>query len=153
MKFPEGFNIEKPHLDKFVGIAKEIGLKGEGAQKVADFYVEMQRQANEQHISMITKWGEEAKADPEIGGANFDKTLTDARRVLAKVGSPDLNKLLGSTGLGNHKEMIKLLAKLAPLVKEDALPGGSGGAPNASSEYAALKEAFPNSPEMWGSPQ
>jgi len=154
VKTPEGFKIEKTQFDKFTGIAKEAGLKSESAQKVFDLYVEMQKQAGEQQVEMITKWAEEAKTDAEIGNANWDKSLVGAQRVMDKLATPELRNLLSVTGLGNHKEVIRLLSKVSAFVTEDKLPGGDGGHANAEQDrQAALKEAFPNSPEMWGGKQ
>jgi hypothetical protein len=154
VKTPEGFKIEKSQFDKFTSIAKESGLKSEGAQKLFDHYIEMQKQAGEQQVETITKWAEEAKTDAEIGNANWDKSLVGAQRVMDKLATPELRSLLSVTGLGNHKEVIRLLSKVSAFVTEDKLPGGDGAAANADQDrQAALKEAFPNSPEMWGGKQ
>lgn len=151
VKFPEGVKFEKTRLDQFTKIAKEIGLKSEGAQKMADFYVEMRRAEATAQVEMITKWAEDAKADKEIGGSAFEENVKVAKRALDRVGSPALKELLATSGFGNHVEVIRLFAKIGKVIAEDRLPGGDDNDPNKEpSLEEQVKEAYPASPGMWG---
>lgn len=150
MKFPDGFKIDAPAVDKFLGVAKKAGLKSESAQAVADLYVEMQNSAAAAQDATIVQWAEEAKSDPEIGGANFDKSLVAAKKALDKLATPELRKFLSESGMGNHKEVIRMLARVGNGVSEDRLvDGGEKGRPPETSRIEQLKAAFPNSPDMW----
>jgi hypothetical protein len=148
IKFPEGVQFDKPYLDKFTALAKEAGLKSDGAQKLADFYVEMQKDLGEKQVETITKWAEDAKADKEIGGANFDQNLSVAKKALDRVATPALRELLATSGLGNHVEVIRLFANIGKSISEDRLPGGDPTKQGEPSLEQQVKEAFPNSPTM-----
>lgn len=151
LTFPKDFTPDKKLIDAFLPLAKDLGLKSEGAQKLMDLYVGAQNAQAQQHMETTTKWAEEARADPEIGGANFDANLAVAQRALGRLGTPGLKDLLAKSGLGNHKDVIRLFANIGKLISEDRLPGAkppeSGG---DLDRQAQLKAAFPNSPELWG---
>jgi hypothetical protein len=151
---PEGMKLEQKGLDAFTGWVKENKIDGKAAQKLFDQQVEAQKQAEQQRLATVTGWAEETKADKEIGGVNFDQTMAAAKRIIDRVASPGLRELLQQSGLGNHKEVIRFMAKIGSLISEDRLPGGgNGAAPGGTpSRYDLLKEAYPNSPEMWGQP-
>jgi hypothetical protein len=61
----------------------------------------------------VAAWGREAQSDPEIGGVNWDANLAAARSVIAKYGDADLKEMLNRTGVGNRRELVRLLAKIA----------------------------------------
>jgi hypothetical protein len=149
VKFAEGVSFEQSRVEQFTKLAKEIGLKSEGAQKIADFYSEMVKGAAEEQVAITTKWAEEAKADKEVGGAAFDQNLAVAKKALDRVGSPALKELLARSGLGNHVEVIRLFAKIGKSISEDRLPGADPAAGGEPSLEQQLHEAYPNSPGMF----
>lgn len=148
IKIPEGVQFDKPYLDRFTTLAKEVGLKSDGAQKLADFYVAMQREQSEKQVETITKWAEDAKTDKEIGGANFDQNLATAKKAMDRLASPALRELIAASGLGNHVEMIRLFATIGKSISEDKLPGSDPAKSGEPSLEQQVKEAFPNSPTM-----
>ena len=83
--------------------------------------------------ALKASWANEAKAAPDIGGTNFDQNLGLAKRGIETYFSPDFVKLLDSSGLGNHPEMIRGFMKIGKTVSQDTfVSGGSGQTPNAS---------------------
>src|SRR5690606_5468301 len=64
------------------------------------------------------------RADPEFGGANYDKTLADAKSAAVSLFG---EQFLQRTPLGNDPDFIKGLVKLhrAGLVKGDFVAGGN----------------------------
>lgn len=124
---PEGSNVDKGLLDSFVTFAKDHKIPVEAGQKFVDSVVAVAQKAAERSQTAVqetvTKWAEEARADKEIGGANFDKSVADAKKALAQFGSPDLTDMLNRSGLGNHKSVIAFMAKVGRAVAEDRLPG------------------------------
>lgn len=125
---PKGVAVDQGMMDSFKGIAKEIGLTTDTAQKMADWYFKTNSEAAQKFQSgreeMITKWAEEAKTDKEIGGDKFDGSVKLAQSALRQFGSPALTQILNETGLGNHREMIALFAKIGKAVSEDKTPKG-----------------------------
>jgi hypothetical protein len=140
IKVPDGASIDKASMEGFVKVAGELGLDSVKAQKIADHYFSMQKTSLAAQAEQSTKWAEEAKADPEIGGAKFDATLDVAKKALDRFGGTDLKELLVSTGLGNHKAIIRAFAKAGQAIAEDKIAptaGMSGGGELSPAEIAA----------------
>jgi hypothetical protein len=137
---PKGVEADQGMLEGFKGIAKDLGLKSEQAQKVADWYFknaqEIGQKAQVAQEQQVVKWAEEAKADKEIGGPNFDANLKTAQQALRQFGDPALTKLLNETGLGNHKAMIGLFAKIGKAIAEDRMPKGPVSAGDGTQQEA-----------------
>ena len=80
LAFPDGFVRDEEMLGQFQAIAKEAGIKGEAAQKIADLYIAGQKRMadafareSKSVIDRINKqWITENHADPEFGGENFE---------------------------------------------------------------------------------
>lgn len=146
IKAPEGLALDEALLGEFTPLAKELGLSNEKAQKLADFYGKT-AQANAQRQveawnQTINGWLTEAKADKEIGGANFDASVADAKSFINAFGDASLKQALDLTGVGNHPAFIKAFAKAGKAVREANLHfGGAGqGAPKdvARSMYPTM---------------
>lgn len=60
--------------------------------------------------SQVERWGFESRA---AFGAEFEQAVADARSLIARYGDDDLRAALNQTGLGNHKALIRLLARIA----------------------------------------
>ncbi len=143
---PKGVEFDQGMLDGFKGLAKEIGIKSEDAQKVADWYfksaqefVQRSQVAQEQQV---VKWAEEAKADPVIGGAAFEGNLKTAQQALRQFGDPALTKLLNETGLGNNKVMIGLFARIGKAISEDRMPKGPVAAADGQKQEVPLEQTL-----------
>jgi len=66
----------------------------------------------EQQAALRTEWANTVKADPELGGANYDKTVSMAAVALDKFFDEDTRKMLNVTGLGNYPGVVKGWAKI-----------------------------------------
>lgn len=124
---PEGFKFDPKQLDTVKALFKESGLDSPKAQKIADYYFGLQKTAVEQQKEQVLKWGEESKADPEIGGAKFEQTVNDAKRAISRFGSKELVDMLDATGLGNHKAVLSTLARIGKMIAEDKASIGPAG--------------------------
>ncbi len=109
--------------------AKALGLTNEQAQGLV--------QARESQLSaMSTQFLDEAKADPEIGGAKFEETVKHAlvgRDWLFPEGG-DRDLIIGwfdRTGLGNHKAFLRAMARIGKARAEDTPVSGSTSTGNA----------------------
>ena len=85
------------------------------------------RQA-EQIETIRTGWLESSKSDKEFGGEKLEQNLGVAKGALDKFGSPELNQLLVSTGLGNHPEVIRLMYRVGAAISQDTFVAGSAPA-------------------------
>ena len=141
-KAPEGVSMDKAALEKFVPIAKELNLTQEQAQKVVDLYAggilpAVHQQLAEAHVQQVEQWLEAARTDKEIGGAQFDASVSIAKKALDSFGTPELKAALDDSGLGNHPEVIRLLANIGKRISEDglaSLQSGGGGAKRSPAE-------------------
>jgi hypothetical protein len=122
---PEGVAIDEEMLGEFSGVAKDLNLTQEAAQKVVDLAAKM-RQADAAAIVQVrADWLQATQIDAEIGGDKLGENLATAKRGLEAYGSPALRELLNSTGLGNHPEVIRLLVKAGKTASEDTFVKGA----------------------------
>jgi hypothetical protein len=143
---PDGVEMDKERLDAFKPMAKALDLSQEQAQQLIDFdnkRVQADKAASDEYYSnLMTEWQENVRNDKEIGGTAFDSSLSDAAKAMEAFGSPALYEVLEATGMGNHPEVIRVLARVGKAVKDDMIrTGGTAGAPAAKDPAKIL---FPN---------
>jgi hypothetical protein len=121
-KAPEGVEQLDPQaLAVFEPIAKELGLSQEQAQKLVDIYPQIQQQQAEVWSKQVTDWGEQVKADKEIGGDKLTASVGQAQKALDQFGTPALREYLHTSGLGNHPELVRAFAKVGKMMSEDKI--------------------------------
>jgi len=128
---PEGFEkLDEETVAAATPVFKELGLTNEQANKLVpvagEFAKKIIAERDQQFIGQIMEqrksWLEEAKADKEIGGANWDASLADAGRALDRLGFPKGSPLrvsLDESGYGNNPELVRLLARAGKAIGED----------------------------------
>ncbi|MGC8493651.1 MAG: hypothetical protein ACP5SH_18165 [Syntrophobacteraceae bacterium] len=130
--FPDAFKLENQDLTEFKSFAKEQDLTQEQAQKVLDFAGPKIRQMIEQPYKawndLQTKWQEEVRIDPEIGGTKYEQSVREAGNVfVAGEANPfvrtepeakALREALNTTGAGNNPAIVKLFVKMGRLLAE-----------------------------------
>lgn len=123
LKMPEGVEVDQAMLDQFAPTFKELGLTTKQAQALADKFIEAQAkhgEAQAQNWAKLTgEWVDQAKADPEIGGAKWDATVKNASGVVKRFGNDAFRDYLNASGAGNHPEMIRFMAKVGAMIGED----------------------------------
>jgi hypothetical protein len=129
---PEGFEkLDDTAVEAATPVFKELGLSNEQANKlvpvVADYAKRIVEQRDEQLMGTILEqrkaWLEEAKADKEIGGPNWDSTMQAAARAFDRLGFPKGSPLrvsLDESGYGNNPELIRFAAKVGKEIGEDS---------------------------------
>lgn len=137
-KAPEGQEYDSNLLSAFEAAAKDANLPQDAAQKLLDKMApQLAERQGEQVLAIRKDWFEQSKADKEFGGDKLEVNLAIAKKALDTFGTPELNKLLVSTGLGNHPEMIRLMFKAGKAISEDSfVPGGT--APTSKTNAAAV---------------
>lgn len=143
---PEGIQLDATVVDEIKGLAKELGVSQEAAQKIADVAAKSTQAVATQQADTVKSiqdgWIAETKADKEIGGDALDTNLAKARAAMEATTTPQLRMLLAKTGLGNNPEVIRHFLKIAPAFASDSsLP--SGQAPSDGTKSAA-KVLYPN---------
>ncbi|MHB0785584.1 hypothetical protein [Bradyrhizobium sp. 5.13L] len=157
---PEGVQVDQEMVDALAPAFKEIGLTGKQAQQLADKFTEMQTKRATEYAnkpegqwSMASyayfqkngtpdKWADTAKSDKDIGGTKWDGTVSTAVRAVNTLGSPGLKEYFEASGAGNHPEVIRFMAKVGAMIKEDnPADGGAGG---SGKPVDAAHMLFPN---------
>ena len=126
-KAPEGMELDTAAVDQFKGLAAELKLAPESAQKVVDLYAGIKQAEAQAFADQVKAGGDEGKADKEIGGKNLDVTLASARKVIDTFGGDGVKSLLDSTGMGNHPDVVRMLAKIGKAISEDTMERGMSG--------------------------
>ena len=106
-------------------LAKELGLSKDAAQKLVNRDVALRVEGEKRITAAIeqqkTRWADQTRSDTEVGGQNLDRSLGDARTVLDKFGTPAFKKEITESGYGNNVELIRLLARVGKVMREDNL--------------------------------
>lgn len=143
LKLPEGSNLDASYLEQTKALAKELGLSQEAAQKLVERDSGLMSSAHERNMATVREkteqWAKDAQADKEIGGNNFQSSVTDARTALDKFGTPEFKNMLNQSGVGNHPELIRLLARVGKAMREDKMVTTSSQPARAQKSFA---EAF-----------
>ncbi|HGE8503701.1 peptidase [Serratia ureilytica] len=138
---PEGQELDANALAVFEPIAKELGLSQEQAQKLVDIYPQIQQQQAEAWSKQVSDWGEQVKADKEIGGDKFNASVGAAQRALDQFGNTELREYLNASGLGNHPALVRFCAKVGKAMAEDTfVVPNQGGQRSAADILYGKKE-------------
>lgn len=136
---PEGYQADSAVMDKFQGIARELNLTQEQAQKLVALDAERVAASGEaqkaQFAQQVDAWVGELKNDQTFGGANFDGNVKVAQKAMADFGTPELKQMLETSGLGSHPEVVRLFHRIGQQLGEGAVhrestqvPAGQGWA-------------------------
>lgn len=127
-------SLEESDLERIATEGRELGLSSEECQGLVDLEDRVSKQFQERQMDHVKEvrgtWIKEAETDKEIGGENFKENLELSKRVIDKFGSDGFKKLVEDTDFGNHKEVIRVFARIGKLMGEDNLvhsktpPGG-----------------------------
>ncbi len=140
----EGVKLDDGQVEAASAVFKDLNLTQEQAQKLVDFQATQMQSQAEAWSKQVKDWGDEIKADPEVGGEAYDANAGKARSLIKRFGSEELSSYLNETGLGNHPHLFKFVLKLAQGIGEDATPPGTTKAPTpADSEAALHRELYP----------
>jgi hypothetical protein len=125
LKLPDKAVLDATAVERSAAFAKAHGLSQEAAQKQLEHtnaelaaFVDAQQAA---FASTTKAWVDVVKADPELGGANFDTTIKDSKAAIDRFATPEFKKALSDTGFGNHPELVRVFAKIGKAMANDGL--------------------------------
>lgn len=123
LSLPENSLLNDESLSKLSETAKELGLSNEQAQKLVesqnDAVSNYQQQAEQNWKQQIDSWSDAVKNDKEMGGDNFDQTITHAQAAIEKFAPPEFKDALNESGYGNHPELVRTFARIGKWIGED----------------------------------
>lgn len=137
---PEGFTIDAKDVEIATPVLKELGLSNDAANKLVPVMaqvianrVEALQNAQLQQVSAWRKERfDEARNDPEVGGAKWEESLALSAKALDQFGAPKgspFRNALDESGWGNHVEMVRMFAKIGRAIGEDSFTRADAGAP------------------------
>lgn len=145
VKAPEGSNFDQDAFAAVAPVLKEMNISDKGAQQLVDAYAtkvlpliekRYEEQAQLQTAELRKTWLNDAKADPEIGGAKWDESVAIAGKVFDAVGiktEEPFRQLLEESGLGNHPDVVRFMRRVGQMIGEDKLVTADGD-PNVNSK-------------------
>ena len=135
LTIPEGYTVDDNLMAEFTGVAHELGLNNEQANKLAGMHTKIMTEAfqslNAARDAEVTGWGDAAKSEL---GKDYDITMTNVAvgLVEAEKSIPTLRQAMDKTGFGNTVEGIRLMATIGKLLGEDQGGKDAGGRSAAS---------------------
>jgi hypothetical protein len=135
---PEGYELDQEKFNEFSTIAKECGLNNEQATKLAQFGLAFANDSTQAMMKsmdlQVENWGKQAK---EELGTDFQNTVALAGAGLEALGKsiPNIRQALEETGAGNRVEIIRAMAMLGELTKEDTFRGFGASPTSPESIY------------------
>jgi hypothetical protein len=128
---PEGMQYDEASASAYSAIAKEAGLTGEQAQKLAAYGMQYAKDGiaamQKAYEATVSGWAETAKTEL---GSEFDATVKRAGTGIEALerSVPGLRAALNETGAGNRVELVRAFALIGELVGEDTFRGfGAAG--------------------------
>lgn len=116
---PEGSDMDVNALQGLSPAFKAAGLTQENAQNLVNAYV---AHMDAQRTAQMQAWGDQARADKDLGGANFDANVQTAQKAIGRFATPEFKAYLDQTGLGNHPEMLRTFHRIGKAISEDTPP-------------------------------
>lgn len=150
---PEGFAIDEQMLGTFAPVFKELNLSQAQAQKLVDAAPQLITPAVQAATSKVleqvgyagyAEWPAQVKADKELGGDKLQENLAVALKARDAFATPELRKLLETTPLGNHPEMIRFFYRAGKAISEDGfVPGGKTTTPSTAARLYSASNMNP----------
>lgn len=147
---PEGLTSEDPTLTLFQAEAKALGLTQEQAQtlisKIGEQAVLNGKAQLDNWAKLNNDWTAEIKADPEMGGANFETMRVNVGKLWDDVVGPEnsperqaLAKEALDYGWGNCPRLAKAIARIAA----SAVEGGHVSGNPARTRLSTAEMMYP----------
>lgn len=138
---PQGFD-PGDYAERFSEVAGELNLKGEAAEKLLHFWAEVARDVEEGRSDAWREarkgWARETMKDAEIGGQNLNVSVSLAAKAVNSFGTEGLKEVFRVTGLGNHPEVVRFMARVGRALAEDSFHGGAYGSDGGAKSAAEL---------------
>ena len=150
IKAPEGF--DGFDSAKFVEFAKQLNVKPEDAQAFVDSYgayekgrQEAEKSAHEQQMKALNEgYIESVKKDPDLGGANFERTQSRINAAREAFADESVKELFDT--IGNHPGLVRMMEKIGSKLEQATFT--NTGKPTPGKEALGAKAMYSNSPDL-----
>lgn len=99
----------------------------EDVNALKNMQVKLYEKQTAAHAETVAKWGADLKNDKEFGGADFEANSGLAVQAMHEFFSPEARKLMDTTGIGNHPEIVRGLVRIGKVFGEGGTMSGVGG--------------------------
>ncbi len=131
---PKDSPLASTTVEKLTAWAREAKIPQAEAQKLVEaLHAESvagataaKAKAEGDYKALYKTWGDELRADKEIGGDQLAPSLAQAKRTLRVFATPEERAFLEATPFGNHPVLVKILARAGAKLSEDGYIGGAG---------------------------
>ena len=151
-KFTDNSPLDpKADAETIAAFARKHGFSTEQATELLTHQEELAGgvlERQKQNLATTTaKWLDETKADKDLGGDNYNTTLTHVKRAMDKF-APEgskLRTLLNESGYGNHPEWVRFVSAIGKAMAEDRAGGlGTGGGNKQLTEEERALRLYPS---------
>ncbi len=148
IKLPEGMELDEEVMKEFTDFADKTNLSQKGYNKAIEYGIKLVEQTKSNMLEAF-KQSEEQKVmnykrasfnDKEIGGANYDKALSEASPAYNKFVNSECQQLFKETGLEFHPAIIKLFRNISSEMADDTFRSG----PKISTDKSREERMFPD---------
>jgi len=119
---PEGIELDGTVTEELKALGKDANWSQARTQQVVDLGAKLAQsivtKQQEGFAALRETWANEAKADPEYGGAKLQESLGHAAQFRDAYGTPKLTELLNESGLGDHPEVVRLFARAGKAISD-----------------------------------
>ncbi|ENW78220.1 hypothetical protein F909_03906 [Acinetobacter sp. ANC 3929] len=123
---PEGFELNGDDSKVLQELGQQFKMPQEAVQKIVDLGVQMQQRQVAEQQQMVRSWIDATRADAEYGGEKLQQSLLTAQKALTLPRGDKISKLLVSSGLGNHPDVIGFMTEVGKLLQPDSIVTGNG---------------------------
>jgi hypothetical protein len=134
----EGFEINEALASEFTPVLQELKLTQEQADKLVAFAPRLISESVDSAVNKTLdsigyggakEWANQSRADKEFGGDKLTQNLGVVKAARDQFASPELRKLLETTPLGNHPEIVRLFYRVGKSISPDGyVPSGKAAA-------------------------
>lgn len=143
LKLPEKSPLAADAIEKITSFAKEQGLTQKQAQAILEREISSEAGRSAALIETNKKLSEEWKItsskDKDIGGENFTQNVSYAQQALKTFGNEAFTRMVDDTGLGNHPEVLRFMARVGKAMANDKVVHGEFSAPKKGQKSIASK--------------
>lgn len=146
LKAPEGQALDASVLSKFEGVARELGLTQDAAQKLVETMAPQMQQAQQALFNaQREQWKTDSRNDKEFGGEKFEANMAVAKKALDAFGTPALKNMLNESGLGDNPDVIRFFHNVGQKLSSAAFVPSGNNSNAAPVDYA--KALYPSHAE------
>lgn len=134
LRMPDGVALDNDLLTQAAPVLRDVGLSNDQANKLVPLVGQIQDRFHQTQMDAFgelrASWAKQAKADPQLGGANWSETVRLTAVALEAAGAgmgSEFRGLMDESGLGNHPEVIRVFRSLG---RQLAAKGRGGESPS-----------------------